>query len=169
MHGVRPDQICRYVKTAIAAVASSNKGKIEIAKDPWHVLELLAESPSGFRIIIHWAGDQQLGDMDDAPLVTSRLEVILSCNLGLTANAESALVEGSALTNRPSLLDLVSRVRQRILQKLWPAERTGGNIRYVGCEPVGTPDGVPLAAYRLSFELDHAAPEFTCEAAESLD
>lgn len=169
MHGIRPDQILRYAKAAVNAVVTSNKGKVYIAKDPWNVLELLAESPSGFRCILHWAGDKLLGEQEDLPLMTSRLEVILSCNLGLTAAAETALVEESAITARPSLLNLVNKVRERMLQKLWPADYTEEQIRYVGTDPVGTPEGVPLAAYRLVFELDHAAPEFSSEAASAVE
>lgn len=169
MDGLRPDQILRYAKTAVNSVVARNKGKTLIAKDPWNVLELLAESPSGFRCILHWAGDKLLGDQEDLPLVTTRLEVILSCNLGLTADAQTALVEESNITARPSLLNIVSTIRERILQKLWPASYTEEQIRYVGTEPVGTPEGVPLAAYRLAFELDHAAPEFTTEDASAVD
>jgi hypothetical protein len=163
MHGIRPDQILVYAKRAIDAIVRRNKGAVSIAKDPWNVLELLAESPAGFRCILHWAGDKLLGDQEELPLLTSRLEVILSYNLGLTATAESALVEKSPLTDRPSLLRLVAIVRERVLQKLWPADFTEEQIRYVGTDPVGTPEGIPLAAYRLVFELDHAGPEFTNE------
>jgi hypothetical protein len=163
MTGLYPDQVIKYLHNALEPFARSNRGTPHIAKDPWHVLELLAENPAGFRIIVHWAGDKNAGNRDgveNLPLVTAILQVILSNNLGLTASPEQALVD--AVPGRQPLLRLLGKAREKVMRITWP-EDLCDPIRYVGTDPVGTPEGVPLAAYMMTFELDHALPDYASD------
>lgn len=169
MHGLRPDEILKLLETDLKSFAGQNKGQVSIAKDPWNVLEILSESPSGFRIILHWAGDKQLGDWDDAPLATASLEIVLGYAMGLSRDPGQELIN-EQFNSRPSVLHLVSDLRDRVLT--FDFDRDSGNTdeaeetaRYVGCEPVVLPDGTPTHAYKLKFELDHALPEFTVRSA----
>ena len=140
--------------------AAQNNGYVSIARDPWHVLELLVESPAGFRIVLHWAGDSELGGDPRLPLVTNNIEIIVSYNLGLTAVPDISLISAQA-SGRPALLDLVDQVRERVLSQEWPADITYGIAQYQSCEPVTLPDGMPLAAYRLRFGIDAAITEYS--------
>lgn len=169
MHGFTPADILKLLKPDLESWANTNavRGKISIAKDPWNVLEILAESPCGIRVILHWAGDRQLGDRDELPLVTSNIEVVLAYAMGLNKDANSELMTPQ-FNGRPSVLDLVSELRERILT--FDFDRDGEDeseetARYVGTEPVTLPDGTPTHAYRLKFELDHALPEITVRSA----
>jgi hypothetical protein len=163
MTGLYPYQVIRYLRDALDQFARQNRGTVHLAKDPWNVLELLAENPAGFRCIVHWAGDKNIGNRDgveNLPLVTAILQVTLSNNLGLTASPEQALAE--AVPGRQPLLQLLGLAREKVLRITWP-ENLCDPIRYVGTDPVGTPEGVPLAAYMMTFELDHALPDYASD------
>ena len=127
---------------------------VTLARDPFHVLEILAASPEGFRVVVHWAGDENISDHDALPLAENRLEVILSYNLGLTARPDLALIQGPL--NRPSILDQVDALRSFILGVQYPTIQTGTYAVYAGTKPFHTPDGIPLAAYVLAFKLKAA-------------
>jgi hypothetical protein len=166
MTGLYPHQIVNHLKAKLDAWARGHRGQVSIAKDAWNVLELLAECPAGFRVIVHWAGDKNIGNQDgieNLPMVTALIQVTLSNNLGLTAKPEQALAENVPGRQMP-LLKLIGLARERIFKITWP-ESIAESIRYVGCDPVGTPEGVPLAAYVLTFELDHALPDYDSDAA----
>jgi hypothetical protein len=156
---VSPADILKPLHTALTPWVAEKKGVLSIAKDPYHVLELLAESPVGHRVILAFAGDTGMGDQPQIPLAKATIEVVLSYNLGLTAKPDEALI--TARGDRPSLLALVHDVRMRVLGIRFPDEITDVHIAYGGCEPVVTPDGVPLAAYRMQFSLGYALGDVT--------
>lgn len=147
-----PADIITKLQTQLAAWVTAKKGLLSIAEDPWHVLELLAETPVGFRVILHWAGDRNAADDIDDGIDNHTVEVIVSKNRGLAAKRGDHLVEPRAGV---ALLVLVGQVKAKIKGSfaLWEQEITQGEIEYRGCEPVTTPEGVPLDAYRLSWSL----------------
>lgn len=156
-----PDRLTRLVRDALKGLnAEGAQPTISVAKDPWNVIEILTDAPRGVRLVVHWAGEEALGDEPAAPLVTQRIEVIVGYALGLRAGVDAALVEN--LENRPALLRLVALVRERVLAMTFTdAYASEGIFRYRGCDPVETPDGVPLAAYRLRFEMDTSMTDIT--------
>ena len=165
MHGLTPADILRAIQADLVEWASTTNGHISIAKDPWNVLEILAESPTGLRVILHWAGDKQLGDVDDLPLATASVEVILGYAMGLGKDPGSDLVTAQ-FNARPAVLDLVSDLRGRLLSLDMDSDPQNNDeaaetLRYIGTDPVTLPDGTPTHAYRLKFELDHALPEYS--------
>ena len=148
---LRIDQILGKLHHALAVWAQPRKARVDIARDPFHVLEILGENPQGFRLIVHWAGDDNISDVMEIPLVDHKLEVIFSYNLGLTAKPDLALVH--AQQNRPALYELLDDVRTEVLGLAFPDEQTAIYAQYTGTEAVITPDAIPLAAYRLRFHL----------------
>ena len=152
---LRPDQIVTAIVNGLTAWAKKQKAKTSVARDPFEVMELLAADTPGLRLVVHWVGDDPLGEqMEQAPLVTNTLEIILGLNLGLTATPDKALVSGSP--TRPALYQLISDLRVVVLAVEFPSEATASYLAYAGCKPMVTPEGVPLAAYALRFTLDTA-------------
>lgn len=151
-----PDDLLQAVNSNLARwTEAGRKLTIYVAKDPWHPYELIAAGPQGLCVILCWAGAEALGDGEaaDLTLATQKLEVYLSFNLGLTAQPSAALTAGTA--ERPSLLALVSLLTRRLRSLDFKDEaRVQRFMRWAGTEPVTTPDGIPLAAYKIKFELD---------------
>ncbi|HUB68010.1 MAG TPA: hypothetical protein VL981_11050 [Candidatus Methylacidiphilales bacterium] len=149
-------QILAALVTALQTWSANQQigATITLARDPYHVLEILAASPQGFRIVVHWAGDKNISEIDALPLAENRLEIILSYNLGLTAQPDLALIQGPQ--NRPSVLDQVDALRGFVLGIRYPAGQTGTYAVYAGAKSFTTPAGVPLAAYILTFKLKAA-------------
>lgn len=134
------------------------KGTLSVARDPYHFLELLAESPAGWRAVLHWDGDANLADdPQTGAFCPQKISVGVTANLGLTAEAGQSLRKASA--SRPALLTLLAEVRDRVRGYAWPDEITGRYSLYKGTEAIVLPDsGIPLAGYRLTFELLAALP-----------
>ena len=155
MAALRIDEILSKLYDALSEWGADNNATVSIARDPFHVLEILAGNPQGFRLVAHWAGDDNVSQHFGLPLVDHKLEVIFSYNLGLTVKPDLALITGSQ--TRPALYALVDLVRALVLGLAFPDGETGTYAEYTGTETVVTPDGIPLAAYRLKFHLT-AAP-----------
>ena len=152
---LRPDQIVAALVNGLSGWAKKQKAKTSVARDPFEVIELLGADTPGLRLVVHWAGDDPLGEeMAQAPLVTHVLEIVLGLNLGLTATPDRALVSGSS--GRPALYQLISDLRVAVLAVEFPSVATESYLEYAGTKPLVTPEGVPLAAYTLRFTLDAA-------------
>ena len=151
MPPLRIDEILTKLYDALSTWGATHKATVSIARDPFHVLELLAENPQGFRIIVHWAGDDNPSDQMEFPLADNKIEVVFSYNLGLSAQPDLALIRGQQ--NRPALYKLLDELRGLILAIAFPDVATAIYCQYTGTEPFITPDGIPLAAYRLKFHL----------------
>lgn len=153
-----PDTMLAELERDLSPWVRSQKGVLSLARDPYHFLELLAESPAGWRAVLHWDGEANPGDDGRTGVfATQKLSLGLTKNLGLTAKPDEALVK-KALAN-PAFLRLVALVRERVRSYVWPDEVTSRYTLYTGCDPVVLPDsGLPLAAYRLNFELSIALP-----------
>lgn len=148
---LRIDEILEKLYCAIEKWGEPHKASVSIARDPFHVLEILAENPQGFRVIVHWAGDENASDIMERPLADHKIQIVFSYNLGLTAKPDLALIQGQQ--NRPALYKLLDDLRALVLGLAFPDFETAEYCIYTGTEPVVTPDGIPLAAYRLKFHL----------------
>jgi hypothetical protein len=151
-----PDELLKAMDANVAQWKEAGQ-KITrfISKDPWHPYEIIATGPQGLCVIFHWSGADALGgeEVEGLTLATQKLEVFLSFNLGLTAQPSAALTQGTDA--RPSLLKLVGLLQRRIRSMDFRGETDVRRFfRWSGTEPVVTPDGIPLAAYKLKFELD---------------
>lgn len=163
MHsGLEPDHLLNLLEEDLTPWVKELRGLLSVAADPWNFLELLAESPQGWRGVLHWDGDEALSENAlGGCFVKNRFSFGVTCQKGLSARAEQALHKvrpGGA----PSLLKLVGLARLRLRTFAFPADVSERFVRYAGCDPVVLPDGTPLAGYRLRFELtSHPEPVAT--------
>jgi hypothetical protein len=148
---LRIDEIVNKLKGALDAFAQGLSGTTSIARDPYNVFELVAANPRGYLLVLHWAGDKNISEVVIHPLLAHRLEVIISRNLGLPARPDAALVQ--TIGTVPPLFQSVDDLRNLLLGLQFPAESTGQFLEYAGTGPLVTPEGVPLAAYQLDFNL----------------
>jgi hypothetical protein len=156
-----PDRIVELLTKAIDAWTKGDlrrRAKVLPARDPFDVLEMLLVSPEKALITVLWNGDQpeeigQDADTGDVGPARNAIEVTVGCGLGLDAAKDWRLVLGKG--GRESVIGRVADVRALVLALHFPAddETTLQRFSYRGCEPVVTPDGVPLAAYKLRFEI----------------
>jgi hypothetical protein len=153
-----PDALLTELRADLEPWVRAKKGDLSIARDPYHFLELLAESPSGFRVVLHWDGEANPGDDAQAGVfATQRISAGVTANLGLTAKPGEALHKPTA--NRAALLRLLADVRERLRSYVWPDETTARYMLYKGADAIVLPDsGVPLTGFRLNFELTIALP-----------
>ena len=153
-----PDKLLGELHDELSPWVRTQKGTLSIARDPYHFLELLAESPAGWRAVLHWDGEINPSDEERAGVFArQRISIGITANLGLRFDTDSALVKSTAA--RPALLSIVAAVRERVRGYVWPEGITNEVTLYAGCEAVTLPEAdVPLAGYRLNFELIIALP-----------
>jgi len=151
-----PDQLMLALNQYLADwTEAGQKVTRFIAKDPWHPYELIAGGPNGLCVVLSWAGASPLGneEAEGLTLATQKLDVFLSYNPGLSVAPDDALVKGT--DTRPSLLKLVGLLSRRILSMKFSDESdVRPYFRWAGTSPVTAPDGTPLRAFRMQFELD---------------
>lgn len=135
--------------------ARQNAGTPFLARDPAEPYELIAGmGPNDFRVVVNWAGDKEFGGNMMNHLDRHTIEVWIGRSRGLAADPNRTLIYPDG--NKRALLDLVEDCKQRVLQLKFPAVLTRKYTSYVGTEPVTTPDGLSMAAYKLGFTLDVA-------------
>jgi hypothetical protein len=159
--GVTPAQIVRSVRDWLLAWPASpvKAGSISMAKDPFHPLEILAQSPRGMRLIVAYGGgpSQAVEQNPNAAILEHQISIYLGYSLGLTAAPDAALAIGT--DDRPAMLDVISVVDQRVRSLMLPDEVTSRLFRLGGIFDVIMPDGVPLAAQRLQYKIDGLMPD----------
>jgi hypothetical protein len=152
-----PSDIISMLQTHLTPYVQAKGGYVSIADDDLNLLEILTESPKGFRVILHWNGDTpdpDQGDLDG--IADQHLEVIVTQAKGLRAKPGQELITGRA--GQQPLYVLVSQIRARVRAYHWPDGATFGEIHYRGIEPVIHPDGLPFRAKRIKFDLKAAIP-----------
>ncbi|MFA5058267.1 MAG: hypothetical protein WC485_09155 [Opitutaceae bacterium] len=148
-------EIMQAIHADLADWVGEHKGTLSVAKDPWNVLELLTQGPAGFLVVLHWAGDDALGEQEQDPLAGNQIDVIVGYNLALEPQPEVALFKPRG--TRPALLALVNDCRARVLSMVFPDDHeTTRALGYGGAEAVTLPNGWPLAAYKFRVRLDAA-------------
>jgi len=152
-----PTRILQALREDLAEYVAEQKGTTSVAKDPWQPIEILADRPTGFRVILLWAGDEPDGsnELHEAegilPSVLCNVEVYVSLNLGLVRDPGTKLFEDDGAT---PLVERVNEIRARVLSLAFEFDgETLGRFRYRGCAPVVTPEGWPLTAYKLKFGI----------------
>ena len=92
-----PDALLAELQGDFEPWVAARKGQLCLARDPWHFLELLAESPAGWRTVLHWDGEANPGDVPEAgDFCVQRLSLGVTANLGLTAKPDQSLVKATA-------------------------------------------------------------------------
>jgi hypothetical protein len=153
MSGFEPDQLIAHLLADLTPWVKGRKGEILVAAEPYHLLELLAEKPTGFRIVLHWDGDTNSQEhADGAAYLANAFSLGLTCARGLTIRPMDRLHTRGA-DGSPALLQLVALLRHRVRSLAWPAGETERGAVYRGAEPLILPDGTPLMGFRLRFTL----------------
>jgi len=146
-----PESFTARTVADLQSAFSAQAARVHFAQDALHVLELLAEGPKGFNIIVHWAGDESFGDQETQPMAEQILEVTVSQNPGLSAQPNEKIY--TSTESEDSLLKRVRDVRGHLLSRQWEEESTGQFPSYRGTQPVVLPDGTRLRAYSIRIAL----------------
>ena len=140
----------KAVVVGLQGFAASNGVKVKLARDPFDVLEALTVGPEGALAVVAWGGDR-VAEGDFGGPAEHTIEIVLGTGLGLEMNRDWRLIAGKG--NRRSTLDLIDELKKAALTLTFPGETTSGGLTYQGAEPYSSPEGIPLAAYKLRFAL----------------
>ena len=149
-----PADIIGLVYTDLAAWTAQNGGTASLTKHPYDLMEQLAHTPSGWRLILHWAGDKPASEnVRDCNVVDNTFRVILTGDLGPTVIPSIALIRATAA--RTPFLAILDAVFQHVMAYRFVGLNPPNNrFWYRGADDnVPLPDGLALAAYNLCFLL----------------
>jgi len=164
-----PDQNAKSADVLLEAMradldtwAKGQKGNCVVARDPLAAIELLSESPTGWRLVLSYEGDIPMDTHTIAIpgpcVVEATIRCVVTCNPGLRLIRDGQLLKGDS--SRGSLLGILSNVRRRMLAYRWPTTLVNaGALVYRGTRPFGIPDFLPLAAFEMTFAFVHSIPE----------
>lgn len=160
MNGLTPAEIVKAVFQWLKQWETTQRvTEVSLAKDPLHPLEILATSPRGLRLIVGYGGGPSNGaeENPNAAIVTHGISVWMGYSLGLTANINAALAVST--DDRPALLDMISKLDQRVRSLVLPDEVSSRVFRLAGIDDVVLPDGIPLAAFKLRYAIEALMPD----------
>ncbi len=156
------DVLMEAMRADLDTWARAQKGTCVVARDPLAVIEMLNESPAGWRLVLSFEGDRPMDThsiaIPEPYILESTIRVVVTCNPGLRLIRDGQLLKGDA--TRGSLLGILSSVRSRLLAYRWDtALVNGGALVYRGTRPFGIPDFLPLAAFEMTLVIVHSVPE----------
>jgi hypothetical protein len=146
--------IIAVLRETIEPWITENGGVCTIAKDPWHAYELIASGPHGLICVIGYGGRALLDSPQGNPLAQMRFEIVLGNGMGLDANTGAAVYQ--SIGDREALTDLLDTLTQKVAEiNLTNTSQgtTTPRFLYQGDEPFEIPNGLRLAAFRLTFNL----------------
>ena len=153
--------IINKIRAELDPYVASKRGSVSVARDPYHVIELLYLTPDGFLVVVNFAGDEDLGQSRFTGVIRLKIDVIVSQQRGLAAEPGIELLEPSAPGDDP-LFVLASKIRAFIRAIQFPDDgTTSGTLWFKRSEIVPGPDGTQFNAYRLSFEINGEVSEET--------
>ncbi len=150
-----PADMLISLRDGLESWATANKGKIQIASDPFHALDLLLQSPIGFRVVVWWDGDEPSTDIHQAGIVVNRLKVSIGYGRGLAKDPSTGLTTGRA--GQKALYALISELRSKVraIQFSDPTDEISSVwAAYRGTTGVVVPEGIAIDAYDLNFTLE---------------
>jgi hypothetical protein len=154
-------EILKHWQEQLAPYCDAKRGECHIAKDPWHVLELLAATPAGFTVALLWEGDEALGQSRHTGVVRNTLACIVGVARGLSIEEGQELV-GPSVDNSDPLYVLVAKIRAKCREIEFPEDGTvNSRLWYRGTAVETTPEGHFANAMRLRFEISGNISEQT--------
>lgn len=160
---MRPEQIILPLKESLERFAKG-WGHVSVAKDPFNVYEQLTQGPDGTLIVLHWDGDASAGQSRMSPIVDNRIEVYVGRNRGLTLNPNESLLKKDLVYGGNPLYESASDVREHLrafdFNTVASVDETQHerSLSYAGAESVALPEGLPMAATKLTFTLITSLP-----------
>lgn len=144
--------------------AQPQNGFVSLAQNPFEVVELLANTNSGFRIIVHFDSDVNNSPLvnHQATVATVTMKATLAVSQGFDWRAWNSLVKAQQTAeNQPATLDLRDNLRAYILAMRFPVVDNAlpihrGMLFYLGTNRINAPDGLPFAAWEMSFQFRHS-------------
>ncbi len=133
------------------AWCEANGAKIRVASDAWHVYDILGAAPLALLAVIYWAGDDDNGQ--EVGICKQDVRVVLSRNRGLGAKPDGNL---TGTETKAALFTLVDGLRAHMRGALLPEHSTSQLLEYRGTKPFTLPEGFPLDAYEMAFEIHTA-------------
>lgn len=141
----------------LAPFVAAKKGKLLVSGTYVETIEILGATPNGFLCIIEWLGEENPDPENDLGVVRQEIGLYLAINPGLTLNKGEVLWLSE---NGKTLIERCNQIRDRIREIVLPDDEANDrNFEYRECRQVVTPDGIPLRAYRLLFQIQNALPE----------
>jgi hypothetical protein len=158
-----PEHIILPLQDTLTAF-SEGWAEVSLAADPFNVFEQLTTGPNSTLIILHWAGDKPAGSARQSPFVRNTLEVYVGRNKGLSLNPNETLYREDLYDSEKPLSQITANVREHLRSFSYDSVVTLPDtahepaLSYGGCDSVILPSGLPMAAYKLSFNLVTSLP-----------
>jgi len=149
--------ILKAVYEDLASWALPLSGEVSASGTFVESMEVLLAKPTGFLVIIEWQGEESSTEDEWTGVMRCELGVYVAVNVGLQVKPGAGVWMSPA---GRTLLERTNAVRDRLREITLPDDGdTTRCLNYRGAKQVLLPDGTPLRAFRLEWELHYALPE----------
>jgi len=140
------------VRDALEPWTKTKAGAFKVARDPWQPYEIMSAGSKGIIVSLGWIGERVVDAGQHSPLAAGTIELVLGAPMGLTQETDANLHR--PVGDRPAVVDLVDELIAEVSKIAIPGSTTTAHFfEYLGTEPLTLPNGVRLAAYRLTFQV----------------
>ena len=152
--------ILQAVYSDLASWAGPLAGEVSASGTFVESMEVLLAKPTGFLVIIEWQGEEASTEDEWTGVMRAELGVYVAVNVGLQVKPGAGVWMSPA---GRTLLERTNAVRDRIREITFPDDQDTTRIfNYRGSKQVLLPDGTPLRAFRLEYDIHYALPEVDC-------
>lgn len=141
-------EILEEVKTALADLCTTQKWTLTKSEDPFNLFDILYQDRGNGVCIVNYDGDSVHQQVCTSVVSKMRFSIAVSTRRDLTSPFDFKL---SRKDGKLSLLEMVEAVKILILGATLSNGLSDSRPKYEGTNPLTTPEGVPLDAYKVSF------------------
>jgi hypothetical protein len=159
-----PAEIMAVLYDDLTRWAASQGGVVSLTQNPFELLEMLRRPPNGWRLTLHWSGDQVTDPrVRTGGVVDNTFRLVIDGQLGPTAIPRIEIIRPGH--RRTPMLALIEAVRYRLMQYRFAGlNPPNDGLWYRGTnDNVPLPDGISIAAWNVEFMLRTTKAQPTAE------
>ena len=146
--------ILEQVKEGIEPVCQKYNWELSTATDPFAVFDTLYQSTGKGVVIVAYGGKQLHQQVARSVVSKTRFTVSVSTRRDLT-NPMGGII--SAQSGDISLMDMLDLIEAEILAMDFENGLSECNAHFESCQPLTTPDGIPLDCFQFSYWVYNAS------------
>ena len=141
-------EILEAVKDSIASLCQENRWTLTKSEDANHLFDILYQQTGSGVAVINYDGDSVHQQVSTSVINKTRFSIAVSSGRDLTAPFDNKI---SRRDGRKSLLQIIQEVKRKVLSLSLPNGLSDQTAHYESANPMSTPDGQPLDAYKISW------------------
>lgn len=141
-------EILEEVKDALKTLCTSQGWTLTKSEDPNHLFDILYQQTGSGVCVVNYDGDNVHQQVSASVINKTKFSVAVSSGRDLTAPFDNKVKRRDG---KKSLLEIIAEVKRTVLGLALSNGLSDPSAHYEGTQPLSTPEGLPLDAYKVSW------------------